>query len=280
MAKFKFLRGRSCLSFFAFSTLIYCIIRYRTINCSSINTETTDYVKLPAYIITVPGYDGRVPIVAKLFKQYANIRLRTFYGVDGNVIYRNITNSTLKPGEMGLRETMKRFFRMMILENHTEIMVFEDDVLPHYKFPLLFHSLEKRCRTADILLLGATYANASKLKPSDVCLDADRYTAGAFALLIQNAAFKVILDLLENGYPIPFDNMYRNFQRAGLVVRIAFPDFLAIPDVTHASLVNNKRRRTQFNLTFRSQVHGWNLSNYPIFALPLLANASKHEPSV
>ena len=229
--------------------------------------------KTPAFVITISGHDGRVPTVVGLFRKYAHLSLRPHYGVHGNQVFSADKASNLTPGERGLRETMKGFFKLARLHNYKEVFLFEDDAIPHLRFSQLFDKLSHRCRQADVLLLGATvWHKARETWPKGPCFNADNRTYGAFALLIKRSAFFPILNWLERGPPAPFDHMYRYLQHRGLTVRVAHPPFLVIPDVSHRSLVNNNRSAIQFDMLTRAERHDWHLEDYPLSLMQMNVN--------
>ena len=226
---------------------------------------STRVQKKPAFIITVSGHDDRVPAVIALFRKYAGLDLRPHYGIHGNRVYSVNDTKKLTPGERGLRQTMKGFFKMARHRKYREVFLFEDDAIPHMKFTELFSQLSDRCLEADVLLLGATIWHPHRTAwPSGVCFDADNRTYGAFALLIKQSAFFPILTWLYQGPRVPFDHMYRYLQTEGLTVRVAHPPFLVIPDVSHASLINNDRSSIQFDMPRRAEMHDWHLEDYPL----------------
>ena len=221
--------------------------------------------KTPAFIITISNHDDRVPAVIALFRKYAHLDLHPHYGIHGNRIYTTTNKTKLTPGERGLRQTMKGFFKMARHRNYNEVFLFEDDAIPHVKFAELFDQLSDRCLEADVLLLGATIWHPTRTAwPSGVCFDADNRTYGAFALLIKQSAFLPILTWLYQGPRAPFDHMYRYLQIEGLTVRVAHPPFLVIPDISHSSLINNNRSVIQFDMPRRAERHDWHLEDYPV----------------
>ena len=126
---------------------------------------------------------------------------------------------------------MKIFFTMTIRENYDQVMVFQDDAIPHLNFSYLYEHLSQRCTQADILLLGASiWHNTLKDWPKGTCFDADRQTFGAYGLLVKKSAFHPILHWLDRVNYITFDHIYRFLQESGLVVRVAYPPFLVIMD--------------------------------------------------
>src|SRR3984957_19505258 len=133
--------------------LVYYLISTFSLQISSL--ETRSIQTSPSYVITLSGHDQRVPTVVDLFKKFANLHLRPYYGINGNILYKAEEQQRLTPGERGLRETMKKFFTMILRKNYNEVFVFEDDAIPHLNFTTLFNQLPNRCCEADVLLLGA-----------------------------------------------------------------------------------------------------------------------------
>lgn len=266
--------------------LIFIITAWLTIlpymiltnNMLSLNIMSKPMISdsIPSFVITVPNYDRRVPIITELFRKYADIELRPFYGINGNQVFKSIKNHTLTPGEIGLRETMKMFYNMTLGKNLSEILVFEDDAIPHYNFSHLFRTMSNSCREADILLLGSTYfGGQTRLSSQSSCFDADRHTFGGFGLYVRRNVFQPILKWLNHGRITPYDDMYVDLQRQGFIVRVAYPEFLVIADISHASLTKNNYSRTYFQFSHRAEVHQWNLSNYPMFAVKLFSDATE-----
>lgn len=224
--------------------------------------------KQEAFVITLAGEDTRLPVMLKLFHDYGHLNLRPFYGFHGNQEFASKQKYGLTSGQRGLRETMKMFFNMTLRENYDEVMVFQDDAIPHLHFSTLISHLPRRCGNADLLLLGASMWHKKKNRwPNGSCFDADRMTYGAYGLLVRRKAFRPILDWLDRLEHITFDHIYPYLQSDGLLVRVAHPPFLVIMDVSHKSLINNHRAKIQFNVQKRAKIHGWNLTEYPTVTL-------------
>ena len=222
------------------------------------------FMKKESFVITLAGEDRRLPSMLKLFNRYADLNLRPFYGFHGNVEFASKNRHGLTSGQRGLRETMKMFFRMTLKENYDQVLVFQDDAIPHLHFSSLFSSLPQRCSDADLLLLGASMWHRRRSRwPNGTCFDADRLTYGAYGLLVKRSAFRPILSWLDRLEHITFDHIYPYLQSDGLLVRVAHPPFLVIMDVSHKSLINNHRAKIQFNVKQRAKIHGWNLTEYP-----------------
>lgn len=239
------------------------------------SSENRSGKNIPAYIITIPDHDHRVPFVSYLFRKYAGLKLDIFYGINGKMRYSDkimtIGKKTkvLTAGEQGLRETMRQFYTMAHESNFSQVFSFEDDAIPHVNFSKLIKQLDNRCRRADVLLLGASLWHKNQTHwPSGVCFDADNRTFGSHALMVKRQAFTSIISWLETGPQLPFDHIYQYLQDQGKTVRVAFPPFLAIPDVLHVSTIRNNRSKVQFNITERAAVHRWNLTDYPVISIP------------
>ena len=221
--------------------------------------------KESAFVITLSGEDHRLPKVLELFEKYTNRRLHPFYGINGNAQFKKRLHQNLTVGQSGLRETMKMFFNMTIRENYDQVMVFQDDAIPHKNFTYLYEHLPQQCAEADVLLLGASIWHQRHSEwPIGSCFDADRLTFGAYGLLVKKSAFRPILYWLDRVTYITFDHIYRYLQQSGLTVRVAYPPFLIIMDVSHKSLINNRRKKIQFNVEKRAKIHDWHLENYPL----------------
>ncbi len=269
--------ARSTLIFSIIFLLIFCgivigLLSYPRWNYSLwiSSSETFSISRTPSYVITISGHDQRVPRTVALFKKYANLDLRPYYGIHGNAVYNAQNQQRLTPGERGLRDTMQKLFTMIIQRNYTEVYVFEDDAIPHVNFTTLFKQLPSRCSQADVLLLGASMWHQRQDQwPSGACFDADNRTYGAFALLIKRTAFSPIVAWLKTGEQVPYDVMYRHLQRQGLIVRVAYPPFLVIMDVSHPSLIDNHRGRIQFDFQKRAARHRWHLEDYPMSVIPV-----------
>ena len=220
--------------------------------------------KESAFVITLSGEDHRLPKVLDLFEKYASLRLHPFYGINGNAQFKERIHKNLTVGQSGLRETMNLFFNMTIRENYDQVMVFQDDAIPHLNFSYLYAHLPKQCTQADVLLLGASMWHKKRGDwPNGTCFDADRRTFGAYGLLVKKSAFHPILHWLDRVSYITFDHIYRYLQQSGLIVRVAYPPFLIIMDVSHPSLVNNRRMKIQFDVKKRAKIHDWHLKDYP-----------------
>lgn len=220
-----------------------------------------------AFVVTLAGADHRLPKVTKLFQTYARIELIPFYGFNGNTEFRpgqKKKRSRLTPGQRGLRETMKLFFRMVLETNYDEVLVFQDDAIPHLNFTSLYRNLHPRCLHADVLLLGASIWHRNRTAwPNGICFDADNQTFGAYGLSVKRKAFQPILNWINTVRDITFDHMYADLQTDGLTVRVAHPPFLVIMDVSHKSLIHNNRSSLQFDVNERAKLHDWHLKEYP-----------------
>jgi hypothetical protein len=225
-------------------------------------------LKKEAFVITIAGEDVRLPAILKLFHDYAHIHLRPFYGFHGNREFAAKHKHGLTSGQRGLRQTMKMFFNMTLRESYDQVMVFQDDAIPHLHFSTLLAKLPQRCRDADLLLLGASMWHKKRSRwPNETCFDADGATYGAYGLSVKRKAFRPILDWLDRLEHITFDHIYPYLQSDGVVVRVAHPPFLVIMDVSHKSLINNHRASIQFDVAKRAKIHGWNLTEYPTVTL-------------
>lgn len=224
--------------------------------------------EIPSFVITLPGKDHRLTKIQQLFREYAQLELIPFYGFDGNEYFRKNPREKrfgLTKGQRGLRETMKMFFNFTLMKNYDEVLVFQDDAIPHRNFSSLFVHLHRRCVEADILLLGASMWHGNKDRwPNETCFDADRMTFGAYALQVKRKAFQPILIWLNQVQHITFDHIYPSLQKNGLIVRVAHPPFLVIMDVSHPSSINRHRVSFQYNLAIRAKLHRWNLKEYPL----------------
>jgi len=240
--------------------------------------------EIPVFLITIKGHDDRVQTVTYLFRTYANLNPELYYGINGHKFFEHLkyieakymasknpltTRKPLLSGERGLRETMRQIYTMAYKRNYSHVLTLEDDAIPHLNFTSLFRNLHPRCSQADVLLLGAAvWHNSPNLWPQGVCFDADHRTFGSVALFVKRSAFLPILSWLETGRRVPFDHMYSDLQDMGIVVRVAHPPFLVLPESTHESTINNKRSRVQFNTKLRAQKHDWHFENHPPFAIP------------
>jgi hypothetical protein len=218
----------------------------------------------PSYVLTLHGHNERVPTMIYLFRKYANLNLRSYYGINGHDLHKSIEGERLLPGELGLRSSMEKIYTMAVKENYNDIFVFEDDAVPHRNFTQLFRNLPQRCREADILLLGALVYSASRDQwPFGPCFDADERTFGAHGLYVKNSAFKPILEWLMEIDTEPFDHMYKHLMKQGIKVRVAHPPFLVIQNLNHNSSVDPSRSVDKLSIQERAYIHNWNLEDYP-----------------
>lgn len=228
-----------------------------------------------AFVITLANESQRLPTVISLFKRYANLNLLPFHAVDGRRMYSPTQRPSLTPGELGLRETIRRFFTMAVKQNYSEVFLFEDDAIPHLNFTRLFNNLPTRCQEADVLMLGATiWIGNEKPWPPEACFDATRSTYGAFAVLVKRSAFLPVLNWLQAEPDTVWDFVYRHLQQKKLIVRVAYPPFLAIADITHPSSVNPDREFDKLDVRVRAANHDWHLEDYPLFSIPTEAKVS------
>src|ERR1700722_3419557 len=58
--------------------LVYYLISKSSVRVSSLQSRSIQ--TSPPYVITLSGHDQRVPTVVALFKKYANLDLRPYYG--------------------------------------------------------------------------------------------------------------------------------------------------------------------------------------------------------
>ena len=225
-----------------------------------------------AFVITLANESQRSPAVISLFQKYANLNLSPYDAVDGRRIHSTTEDQSLTPGELGLRETIRRFFTMTVERNYTEVFLFEDDAIPHLNFSQLFNNLPTRCREADVLMLGATiWTDSEKSWPPAACFDATSSTYGAFALLVKRSAFLPILNWLQAEPVTVWDFIYTYLQKKKLIVRVAYPPFLVIADITHPSSVNPNRGIDKLDVRIRAAKHDWHLEDYPLFSIPTQA---------
>ena len=228
-----------------------------------------------AFVITLANESQRSPIVISLFQKYANLNLSLYDAVDGRRMHPTTEDQSLTPGELGLRETIRRFFTMAVERNYTEVFLFEDDAIPHLNFSQLFNNLPIRCQEADVLMLGATiWTESEKPWPPEACFDATSSTYGAFALLVKRSAFLPILNWLQTEPGTVWDFIYRHLQQKKLIVRVAYPPFLVIADISHASSVNPNREIDKLDVRIRAAKHDWHLEDYPLFSIPTQAKVS------
>ncbi|CAF4903044.1 unnamed protein product [Rotaria sp. Silwood1] len=97
----------------------------------------------------------------------------------------------------------------MVRDNPEQVLVFEDDAIPHLNFKVLFKELPSRCLEADLLLLGAGIWHSKHTQwPSGACFDADDATFGAYALLIKRICYGPILSWLQRETPRPYDHLW------------------------------------------------------------------------
>ncbi|UJR20030.1 hypothetical protein I4U23_023164 [Adineta vaga] len=235
----------------------YSVSRCQVSICWSIRST-------PCFVLTLPEQKKRVSNMIGLFKKYANLNLRPYYGVNGKTLYDNAEGQRLLPGEIGLRESMKKIYMMAIEKNYNEMFVFEDDAIPHRNFTKLFENLPERCREADVLLLGALVFYASRKRwPFGPCFDADHRTYGGHGLYVKKSAFRPIVDWLVETDIGPYDTVYQHLQKQGLKVRVAHSPFLVIQNLNHPSSVHGYRSIDRLSIDQRANVHNWNLEDYP-----------------
>ena len=250
-------------------TIVYLVIQIFSLKLPFKTNSYPTKSATPAFVITIANDNQRLPIVVSLFRKYTDLNLSPFYAIDGNRRYPARKNQPLTPGERGLRETMKQFFAMTLERDYNEVFLFEDDAIPHLNFTHLFKRLPNRCQEADILLLGATmWLPKGETWPLEACFDARNSTYGAFAVLIKRSAFLPILTWLKTGPALPWDLAYGDLQRQNLTVRVAYPPFLVIADMSHTSSVNRHRKAVKFALDTRAKWQDWHFENYPAFSVP------------
>ncbi|CAF3759830.1 unnamed protein product [Rotaria sp. Silwood1] len=230
---------------------------------------------LSAFVITLPGYEQRLQRTINNFEKH-NIHLHAFYGVS-NVQAPNITNIT--KGEWNLRLTMIRLIQTVINAKLQQILIVEDDAIPHRRFSELFKALvhDHRCRecvSGGILMLGSTtwsagwktldrYDNVEKGMCRNICTA----NYGSFAILLNQAVFQPILAWLKaTSMPQPYDYIFTHLAHLGYPVRLALPN-LVISDIRHESLIRPRPNNTVFhNLTYRAKIHRWKIENYMILS--------------
>ncbi|CAF4210777.1 unnamed protein product, partial [Adineta steineri] len=92
----------------------------------------------------------------------------------------------------------------------------------------------------------------------------DPRTYGTFAVLYRRSAFQPILNWLMETNIGPLDSVYRHLLYEGIDVRVAYPPFLAIMDVSHRSSVSKNRGIDRISVEERAELHEWNLDEYPM----------------
>ncbi|CAF1512077.1 unnamed protein product [Rotaria magnacalcarata] len=226
---------------------------------------------LTAFIITLRGYEKRLKQTINNFKKH-NIHLQRFYGVS-NIRSPNTTGMT--QGEWNFRLTMTRLIQKVIDAKLQQVLIVEDDAIPHNRFSQLFKELFdnhrcKECVFGGILMLGSTtwasgwktldrYNNVEK----EVCRNICTENYGSFAVLLNQAVLQPILDWLrEKNMPQPYDYVFAHVARLGYPVRLAIPN-LIVSDIRHVSLIRPRPNHTNFhNLTYRAKLHRWKIENY------------------
>ncbi|CAF1029083.1 unnamed protein product [Rotaria sordida] len=231
---------------------------------------------LSAFVITLRGYEQRVQRTINKFEKH-DIHLQPFYGVS-NVSIPNTTNIT--KGEWNLRLTMIRLIETAIKANLQQVLIVEDDAIPHRRFSHLFKALihDHRCRecvSGGILMLGSTTWSAGwktldryNTVETGMCRNIGTETYGSFAILFHHATFQPILAWLKAKImPQPYDFVFAHLVRLGYPVRLALPN-LVISDIRHESLIRPRPNNTSFhNLTLRAKIHRWEIENYMISSL-------------
>lgn len=245
-----------------------------------------------AYVLNLPGDEQRYQLVRSSFDK-VGINLRSFQGVDGRFgipeQYKEYyKNSTLKPGEVGYRESMRNLFEMAIKNNWDQVLVLDDDAIPHCEFESRLYNLftQDRCfgaqatdpDSARVFLLGsAIWKQGSYPKPgsnlggwrmvhadmknhsdSTQCFNANNRTVGSFGVIYSRVSYRFILKWMDMNRSKPFDLVFSWLSDVGFVNRVAFPN-LVIQDVAHKSRVDPSRLSDKI---IRAAMHKWNLSDY------------------
>ncbi|CAF3493326.1 unnamed protein product [Rotaria sp. Silwood1] len=228
---------------------------------------------LSAFVITLPKFERRLQRTIQNFEKH-NIRLQPFYGISNASVPKT---TKLTKGEWNLRLTMTHLMQTIINAKLQQVLIVEDDAIPHRRFSQRFQEVidDHRCRecvSGGILMLGSTtwfpgwrtldkYKNVEKGTCRNICTE----NYGSFAVLLHQATFQPILDWLKaENMTQPYDFIFAHLVRLGYPVRLTFPN-LVITDVRHNSTIQPRPLSSNFhNLTVRARIHRWTIENYMI----------------
>ena len=233
-----------------------------------------DVKALKTFVLTLPDREDRVSDLINAFRKH-DIRVERFNVRDSSVPFM-LTNLTIE--QKRLRLTMMQFFHMARMRNLQQVLVLEDDTIPHVQLRSRLRALlsGSRCggymhntQGAGILMLGATvwqdgWEILDKLAKNETgsCRNICSKIRGSFAVLYHKITFTAILTWLNNNTNEPYDSVFPHLSRLGYPVRLAVPN-LVIRNTTHASPFDRSYNDTvHYDLTMRASVHRWKLSDY------------------
>ncbi len=243
--------------------------------CPSSSTNASlDVKSIKTFVLTLPDRKKRVNELINVFHKH-DIRVDRFNAAAFSV---SLTPTNLTAEQYHLRLTMTQFFHMARMANLQQVLVLEDDAIPHLQLRSHLQSLlsESRCGAymlntngAGILMLGATIwqdgwqlLNRLGVNETGSCRNICSKTLGSFAVLYHKTTFPTILAWLNTTTNEPYDSVFPHLSRLGYPVRLAVPN-LVIRDVTHPSPIDRPYNDTvHYNLTKRASIHQWKLTDY------------------
>ncbi|CAF2522248.1 unnamed protein product [Rotaria sp. Silwood2] len=228
---------------------------------------------LSAFVITLRNCELRLQRTIHNFEKHS-IHLQLFHGISNVSVLKT---TKLTKGEWNLRLTMIRLIQTVINAKLQQVLVVEDDAIPHRRFGQLLQELIndhrcKECVSGGILMLGSTTwfpgwrtLDRYKKVENGTCRNICTQDYGSFAVLLHQATFQPILAWLKaESMPQPYDYIFAHLSRLGYPVRLTFPN-LVITDVRHDSAILHRPLNSSFhNLGRRAKIHRWTIENYMI----------------
>ena len=240
---------------------------------------------IPIYVLNLEDKIGNYKHIEGQFKAMG-YQIHRFVAINGRK--RGLSLGSLRPGEVGYRETMRQLIIKAQRDGIDRFVVLDDDAVPHKQFVDRFQNLlnDDRCGgymfsqgRGGVLLLGSSiwidgtypkfgpFMDGWKMVQADIknssydaqCYNAGNKTLGSFGVMLHRSVYQPILDWLDASDQ-PYDWVFSYLSDLGYIVRTAFPN-LIIQDVRHESQVD-PGRTFQDDAFRRAKLHKWNLDDY------------------
>eukprot|EP00123_Amoebidium_parasiticum_P016832 comp23601_c0_seq1/m.40108 comp23601_c0_seq1/g.40108 ORF comp23601_c0_seq1/g.40108 comp23601_c0_seq1/m.40108 type:complete len:668 (-) comp23601_c0_seq1:119-2122(-) len=264
--------------------------------CPAPSAEEHIDTNIPTFVLSLdaPQAAERFANLSKILHRHGVFDVRRFFATNGKAVFANVTG-TLKPGELGYVDTMRRIIREARDLGLQRIIILDDDAMPHVDFGRKLRQAlnDRRCGnhmfTRDqggVVMLGCTiYSNGTYPRYNDrwlggwnladadrknhtarrahaQCFNVNRMVVGSYAAMYHRSTYDTILQWLEDTRgQTPFDWVYHELAKKGYIVRSLFPN-LVVPDINHPSTTDPERPDETRSPLERAKVHRWDFKKY------------------
>lgn len=217
---------------------------------------------LKAYNISfifIDAVDGRKdPELLKKYEEYLSWSFddERSHKVEGSYKKKLVVGS----GAFGLLESYKKVFTDAIKNKHSNIMVFEDDILLDNNFNEILQKFLTNITKFDLVYLGCSQYVWRDINTENIPnTNSYYYTApliidGSFAIIYNQKVYNDIIDLIER-YNAPYDLYLRHITKHKNSY-VIYPN-IAIADTTSTSRISGLAR----NLRHHADKVHWKLNN-------------------